>query len=223
MIGAIILAGGAGLRLSALGKPKQFAEIRGKPLIGYALAAFEQCPDIDKIAVVAHEDWRASIPAIGKFHAFAKPGRTRQHSVFSGLLAMRDVLSDNDLVIVHDAARPLVTALDISECLRAVGGYDGATPAVRLKEAAYQSSDGTTIKSLLNRDELFAGQTPEAYRYGKYLMAHDNVDLAAIRGSSELAFKAGMAIRLFPGNPLNFKVTLAEDLDYLDFLLERGK
>jgi 2-C-methyl-D-erythritol 4-phosphate cytidylyltransferase len=223
MNAGVVLAGGKSERLIGFDVPKQFCEVAGVPIIAYALAAFEQCADIDKIVVVASETWRGEISVAAKFHAFAKPGETRQHSIYNGLLALRDTLGDDDFVVIHDAARPLATARDIGECVRAAHGCDGATPALPLNDTVYRSADGETITSLLNRDELLAGQTPECYVYGKYLAAHEGADLSGIRGGSELAFNAGMKIRLFGGNPRNIKITVAEDLNCLKYLLENGK
>ena len=219
---AILLAGGAGLRLGGQSMPKQFIEIGGKPMIEYALDAFEACAAVDKILIVASDEWRERVRVGPKFAGFARPGLSRQASIRNALSAFRNILDEDDIVLIHDAARPLVTERDICACLRAARGRDGATPVLPPKETIYRSFDGETIAALLNRDELFAGQTPEAYRFGKYLSAHECVDLDDIRGGSELAFKAGMNIRLYPGNPLNFKVTEAADFEYLRFLLERG-
>jgi 2-C-methyl-D-erythritol 4-phosphate cytidylyltransferase len=214
MNAGVVLAGGKSERLAESGVPKQFLDVAGSPLVVYALNAFEQCAGIDKIVVVAPEIWRHKIPGTVKFHAFADPGETRQHSIYNGLLALRDTLGDDDFVVIHDAARPFATAREVDGCIRAACGYDGATPALPLKDTVYRSTDGETITALLNRDELLAGQTPECYVYGKYFAAHEGTDLSGVRGGSELAFNAGMKIRLFAGNPRNIKITTSEDLKY---------
>jgi 2-C-methyl-D-erythritol 4-phosphate cytidylyltransferase len=223
MNAGIILAGGTSERFAGFSVPKQFFHVAGVPVIAYALAVFEQCACIDKIVVVASETWRGNIPGTAKLHAFAAPGETRQHSIYQGLLALQDTLLSDDLVVIHDAARPLVTASDVDACVQAAWGYDGATPVLPLQDTVYQSSNGSAITALLKRDELYAGQTPECYAFGKYLAAHAGIDLSSIRGSSELAFNAGMKIRLFGGNPRNIKITAAEDLEYFQYLLESGK
>jgi 2-C-methyl-D-erythritol 4-phosphate cytidylyltransferase len=180
----------------------------------YCVRTFERCADIDIIAIVAPALWERHLCdwlgeyGIGKFKVYAQPGRTRQHSIFNGLLSLRSHCPAN--VIIHDAARPLVTEEDISDCIRAFDGYDGATPAVRLSDTVYQCTDGETITALLNRDELLAGLTPEGYDFTKYLAAHEalgDTELGTIRGSSEIAFKAGMKIHLYKGNPQNIKIT----------------
>jgi len=224
----IILAGGSSERLNELGAPKQFIEIGGVPLIVYCLRMFERCASIDALAIIASESWQEQIRewlekyGIGKFKMFALPGRTRQHSIYNGLLAIQAL--QPKYVIIHDAARPLVTEQDICSCIDESQGYDGATPAVPLTETVYLSEDGATITSLLNRDKLLSGQTPECYDYAKYLKAHiNNTELDNIRGSSEMAAKAGMKIHLYKGNPQNFKVTNIVDFECVKYFIKERK
>jgi len=221
----IILAGGSSERLNQLGIPKQFIEINCVPLIVYCLRMFERCVNIDAIAIVAPEPWQEQINkwlekyGIGKFKMFVLPGRTRQHSIHNGLLAIQSL--QPEYVIIHDAARPLVTEQDICNCIDESKGYDGATPAVPLNETVYLSEDGATITDLLNRDKLLAGQTPECYDYAKYLKAHiNNTELENIRGSSEMAAKAGMKIHLYKGNPQNFKITNIVDFECAKYFIK---
>jgi len=221
----IILAGGSSERLNELGAPKQFIEIGNVPLIVYCLRMFERCASIDSLAIVALESWQEQIRkwveryGIGKFKTFALPGRTRQHSIYNGLFAVQSL--QPKYVIIHDAARPLVTEQDICNCIDESKGYEGATPAVPLTETVYLSEDGATITSLLNRDKLLAGQTPECYDYAKYLKAHiNNNELGNIRGSSEIAVKAGMKIHLYKGNPQNFKVTNIVDFECAKYFIK---
>jgi 2-C-methyl-D-erythritol 4-phosphate cytidylyltransferase len=227
MTAGIILAGGLSERLGELGIPKQFVEICGIPLIMYCLQTFENCTDIDTIVIVAAQERQKQLTdllneyGIYKFKIFATPGKTRQHSIYNALLALQSLKPER--VAIHDAARPLVSKQDISDCIKFSYGYDGATPTLPLNETVYQSKDAVTISALLNRDELFAGQTPECYNYTKYFEAHkalNDTEIGNIRGSSEIAFKAGMKIRLHKGNPRNFKITTAADLEYFKYLIK---
>ena len=206
----LILAGGTGERLKGYDRPKQYIEVEGKLLVSYCLKAFEECLDIDLICVVASKEWQKQ-PGD---YTYAEPGRSRQHSIYNGLLAVKKYEPTN--VIIHDAARPLVTARDISLVINASVGYDGATPALNITDTTYRSIDGKVISEALNRDELFAGQTPECYDYLKYLALHekmDDIDMANVRGSSEIAVKNGLKIALCKGNPGNFKITTNTDLE----------
>jgi 2-C-methyl-D-erythritol 4-phosphate cytidylyltransferase len=229
---ALILAGGRGERMLGLAVPKQFHPVRGRPVITYTLRRFQDCAAITGILVVAEEAWRGMIgewlarDGCTKFLGFADPGETRQESVFAGLLAMEGLMKEDDVVLVHDAVRPAVTEALILACIEEARQRGGATPALRVRETIYRSVDGSRISALLNRNELCVGQTPEGYRFGKYLAAHRSVtraELAGTRGSSELAFRFGMEVGLFPGDDRNFKITTIEDLERFERLEEKGE
>ncbi|MDR2133384.1 MAG: 2-C-methyl-D-erythritol 4-phosphate cytidylyltransferase [Clostridiales Family XIII bacterium] len=231
MNAALILAGGKGERLIGRDKPKQFVEVGGEPLIAHGLRSFEACAEIARIVVVAEDRWRGLISkcvernGISKFVRFADAGAARQESVFSGLLAMEDFMRADDLAVVHDAARPAVTERLIRACVAEAARRDGATPVLPVRETIYRSEDGRGVSGLLDRDELFVGQTPEAYKFEKYLAAHREAtreELARTRGGSEIAFRFGMDIGLFPGDEANFKITARADLERFERSLERG-
>jgi 2-C-methyl-D-erythritol 4-phosphate cytidylyltransferase len=230
MNAGLILAGGSGERLKALGKPKQFCEVNWTPLMMFCLQAFERCAAVDTINIVAAEEHHGMIQGwlerfhITKFCGFALPGRTRQHSVFNGLQGMKAGMAERSRVIVHDAARPLVTEKIIEDCVRFAADCDGATPVIPINDTVYRSEDKMRITALLNRDELFAGQTPECYDFRKYLAVFESMEdgaIAAVRGGSEIAFRGGMSIRLFDGDMMNFKVSTERDWEYFRFLMQR--
>jgi 2-C-methyl-D-erythritol 4-phosphate cytidylyltransferase len=226
MNAALLLAGGLSERIGSLGTPKQFYEVDGKPIIMYSLMCLENCAGISFIAIAAPEEWQERIEdwvkhyAIAKFRMFTPPGRTRQHSVYNGLLALRTILSERDHIVIHDAARPMVCARDVYDCVSTAAGGDGAMPSIKVSDTIYKSTDGVWITGSLDRDELLAGQTPECYDFGKYLAAHDKLtddEIARFRGSSEIAIKSGMRIRLYDGNPGNMKISTLSDLQYFEY------
>lgn len=218
---AIILAGGVGSRMKMIQRPKQYIEVKGRPIINYCLRTFEYHNEIDEIYIVADENWQDYIKEwikkdkITKFCGFAPAGKSRQHSIYNGLIACEGSAGEDSIVIIHDAARPFVTEEIIKECIAGAKELDGAMPVITVKDTVYCSRDGKSIASLLERSELFAGQAPESFRYGKYRSIHDaatDEELLNTRGSSEIAYKNGMKIRLFPGAEKNFKITTMEDL-----------
>jgi 2-C-methyl-D-erythritol 4-phosphate cytidylyltransferase len=233
MNSAIILAGGLSERLSSLSVPKQFYEVEGMPVLIYSLRSFESCEDIANIVVVSSSNWWKRISLwglkynISKLKIFAVAGKTRQHSIYNGLLSLENVKSSDKIrIVIHDASRPLVNANDISESIYKVDGYEGATPYIKANETLYISSSGIAIDGLLDRDKLYIGQTPECYNFKKYLKAHHLVgmeNLSKFHGSSEIAFKSNLPIHLFPGRQNNIKITTLDDLKYFEYLMRENE
>lgn len=226
---AIILAGGVGSRMRSDGLPKQYVDVGGKPVLIYTLEKFENCPSVDRIIVVANEQWKEDILCwadtygITKLCAIAEPGDTRQESVLSGLLACETYLSDeDDMVLIHDAARPLVTCELINACVEAGKDHDACLPVIPMKDTVYCSTNGNSVTGLTDRSTLFCGQSPEAFKFLKYLQLNKNTptaQLKAIRGSCELAYANGLDICMIPGEEMNFKLTTKEDMDRLHKVL----
>lgn len=217
---AIILSGGVGSRLGG-STPKQYIEVNGRPIIDWCVSTFAGRSDIAKIVIVAAHKWldyvKEHVSNYPKCIVYAEAGETRQYSIYNGLKAALDSgCQSDDIVIIHDAARPLVKDKTIEACIRGIEeGFDGVMPALRVKDTMYVSNDGRTISSLLDRGCLRAGQAPESFRLGSYLALHENMpreELLKINGSTELAFKAGQNVKIVDGDEDNFKITTPEDL-----------
>lgn len=220
---AIILSGGIGTRLGT-DIPKQYLEVNDKAIITYCLEKFCNHKDIDALVIAAADQWWDYIqdqiktirPSICIYHA--QPGETRQLSILNSLKVAQQLSHDNDdWIIVHDAARPLVSERLITDCLNARHeNFDGAMPVIPVKDTIYVSEDRKQITGLLDRSKLFAGQAPEAFNLNKYLLAHANLTDDAIRkinGSSEIAFNNDMRIKLIEGDIDNYKITDINDLE----------
>lgn len=158
---------------------------------------------------------------------YAKPGETRQYSIYNALKATHEAgFHEEDFVIIHDAARPLVSHNLINRCLEAVKTADAILPVLPVKDTTYLSEDGKHIKSLLNRSHLWGGQAPEAFAFGKYLKLHNDTpreELLKINGSTELSFKAGHDCQMVEGDPMNFKITTPEDFFNFEAILNERK
>lgn len=224
----LILAGGVGTRMGA-DRPKQYLLAGGKPIIAYALKIFENHPQIDRLILVADETWRDYINEwierehITKPLDYAMPGKTRQHSIYNGLKCCSSYAGERDVVIVHDAARPLVSDQIISDCIAGALEKGGSMPVIPVKDTVYRSVDGNTITNLLTRSEIFAGQAPEGFLFGRYYEIHNSVtdeEIGATAGSSEIAYRHGMEIKLVEGSERNFKITGREDLERFEQILE---
>lgn len=223
---ALILAGGTGVRFGS-DIPKQYIELNSKPVIAYCLDKFTAHPLIDSIQIVADDLWRDYITGFiisDKFRGFSSPGKNRQLSIFNGLSDIKEYSSPEDIVLIHDAARPLVSEKLITDCLNAASEHDGALPVLSLKDTIYMSDDGKSISSLLERSRLFAGQAPEAFKLGSYYDANLALmpeRIFAINGSTEPAVLAGMDIAMIPGDENNFKITTKNDFERFREYIDR--
>lgn len=219
---ALILSGGTGTRVGA-DIPKQYIKVNGRMIISYCLETLAGNEDIDAIQIVADSSWQEEInkwmkesDIEKKFKGFSAPGENRQLSILNGLEDIRAYASDQDKVLIHDAARPMLTDELIAECLKAAIGHDGVLPVLPMKDTVYYSEDGRTITSRLERSRIFAGQAPEVFRLGVYLEANRRLsseEILRINGSTEPAIMAGMDIAMIPGDENNFKITTKADLE----------
>lgn len=228
----IILAGGIGSRMK-LDIPKQYYEVQGCPIIMFSIRKFVNHPLISSIVIVLAEQWKDYVQEkirgesirLGKKIIFANAGESRQHSVLNGLLSLRGIAQENDKVFVHDAVRPLFPLSNITDGIDACDHDDVALPVITVKDATYQSYDGNHLSRILPRQELYSGQSPECVVYGKFFEAHSHFsheELLSIRGCSELAFKAGLSVKLIPGTEENFKITTIEDLHSFEMVLNKS-
>lgn len=226
---ALILSGGAGLRMGG-DIPKQYMTAGGKPLIAYSLENLYLHDRIDGIQIVAEAAWQEKIEKWitaeefrKKFRGFSTPGRNRQLSILNGLEDIRRYAEESDCVLIHDAARPLLSHRQITDCLDGIEGHDGALPALPMKDTVYLSKDGKCVGALLERSEIYAGQAPEIFRLGKYYRANIRLlpeRILHINGSTEPAILAGMDIAMIPGDENNFKITTKADLERFNKIVE---
>ena len=224
---AILLAGGIGSRMK-MGIPKQYVEVKGIPVFIYSFRKFAAHPDIDSITIVCAKEWTSFISEWIQKESFkgsvllADAGISRQHSIYNGLLAIQSLANDDDCVLIHDSVRPLFPLSNISDGILACQVGGAALPVIAVKDATYLSVDGVTVSGILPRHEMFSGQSPECFNYKQYLAAHSlysDDELAQIRGSAELAFRAGIKVMLIPGSECNFKITTIEDLKSFELLV----
>jgi len=224
---ALILSGGTGSRLGT-DIPKQYIEIKGRSVISYCIEQFVKHERIDAVQIVAARRWHETIlgcleqcgcpfyGGMGRVKGFSEPGETRQLSIINGLEDIRQYASESDIVMIHDAARPLVSAQMITDSLAAVEGHDGVLPVLTMKDTVYKSVDGKKISALLDRSSIYAGQAPETFRLGRYYEANRRLlpeRIRTVNGSTEPAVMAGMDIVLIPGDERNFKITTREDME----------
>lgn len=229
---ALLLSGGTGQRLGA-DVPKQYIEAGGKPVISYCIESLSVHEGIDGIQIVADEQWHEAIrgwleeaDVKRKFRGFSLPGKNRQLSIFNGLCSIRTYAEDDDIVLIHDAARPLLSQQMITECLEAIEGHDGVIPVLPMKDTVYESTDGKTISRLLERSRIYAGQAPELFRLGCYYEANRQLlpeRILKINGSTEPAVMAGMKMAMIAGDENNFKITTKADLERFQDIVKTNR
>ncbi len=207
---AVLVAAGRGERFGDE-RPKAFARLGGRVLLAESLERLDASPWIDAIVVVAPPDWEEAVIvlaeelAAGKVAASVTGGGTRAASVRAGLAEVPD---DAAVILVHDAARPLVTDELIERLIRALGeGYDGAVPCVAVTDTVKRVRDGAVVETL-DRTELRAVQTPQVF-VAAVLRA------AAVGEGSDCASLVeanGGRIRAVEGDPHLLKITTPADL-----------
>ncbi len=226
---ALILSGGTGLRLGA-DIPKQYIEVGGRPVIPYCIETLSRHGQIDGIQIVADSAWQENITGwlqtadlCKKFRGFSPPGENRQLSIFHGLEDIKTYADDSGYVFIHDAARPLLSPAQVTDCLEAVQGHDGLMPVLPMKDTVYLSQDGACVTGLLDRSKIYAGQAPEVFRISRYYEANQKLlpeRILAINGSTEPAILDHMDVAMIPGDKENFKITTKADLERFRRMME---
>jgi 2-C-methyl-D-erythritol 4-phosphate cytidylyltransferase len=220
---AVVVAAGRGERLG-VDRPKAFAKLAGRALLAESLERLEASEWIDAIIVVAPEGWEepsillAEEIGAGKVNACVAGGETRADSVRAGL---GEVAEEALVVLVHDAARPVLPEEVIGRVLAPLGeGWDGAVPALPVADTLKRADDDGTVRETVDRSGLYAVQTPQAFMATVLREA-----LAAGEDSSDcagLVERRGGRVRLVEGDPLLLKVTTAADLSFAESLLARA-
>ncbi len=215
MNAALILSGGTGTRMG-LDVPKQYVEVGGRPVISYCLDVFEGSDVVDLIVVVCSEEYKSMIRDLGhgKVKDFADPGENRQLSILSGLNVLKKYIKDDDHVIIHDAARPLVSSETLKMIAQGLESSEAVLPVLPMKDTVYETMDGKVVANL-DRSRISAGQAPEGFLFGKYLKANEALmpeRILDISGSMQPALMYGMDVISIPGDERNFKITTPEDL-----------
>ena len=228
---AIILSGGTGVRLGR-DIPKQYIKVGKKPIIMYCIETMEKTPCVDGFCIVAAAEWQEEIRGwmeqarIQKFMGFAPAGKSRQHSLLNGMsFLMEKNPEEGSKVLIHDAARPNVTPELIESCFEALKEADGSMPVIPVKDTMYLSKDRKEISGLLNRDEIFSGQAPEAFDLHKYYTIHQDMtdeEIGAVRGTAEIGYKKGLTVRIIDGDENNYKITTEVDLEKFKDQMERS-
>jgi len=226
-ITALIPAAGAGRRM-ATDINKQYLELAGRPVLAHTLALFEQHPAIDRIVIVTPAEeiafCQAQIVDRGGFRkvaAIVAGGAERQDSVRNGLRAC--ACADDDLVLIHDGARPLLPAAVIDAAIAAAREHGAGLAAVPVKDTVKQVENGRVVGTP-ERRSLWLAQTPQAFRFGLIAAAHEQAlrDGYAATDDAQLAEHYGHPVHVVTGSYRNLKITTPDDLPMAAALLTSG-
>jgi 2-C-methyl-D-erythritol 4-phosphate cytidylyltransferase len=216
----VLVAAGAGERLG-LDRPKAFAELRGRPLLAESLERLDLCPWVDAIVVAAPAGWEEPVILLAEELAASKVvscvtgGTTRADSVSA---ALADVDEGALVVLVHDAARPLLEDDVVERVLGPLAdGFDGVVPAVSVSDTVKRVERGVVVETVA-REGLVAAQTPQAFLAPALRRACEG-DLTGATDCASLVERAGGRVAVVDGDPKLFKVTTRADLELVEALL----
>lgn len=224
---ALIVAAGLGKRMGHIDRPKQFLLINGKPLLIYTIEAFNKNLEVEQIVVVTNKEHIEEVKELCKSNKLNKVktvvagGETRQQSVYNGLKAIKG--NKGDIVLIHDAARPLVGQRIITDNINACQFYDAVATAIKTSDTIIKSDDQQTITDVPNRKDLYQVQTPQTFKYELILSAHEEAiknKLPDVTDDAKLVLALGHEVHLVEGDKFNFKITTSEDLTLFKALLK---
>ncbi|MCD8209114.1 MAG: 2-C-methyl-D-erythritol 4-phosphate cytidylyltransferase [Bacteroidales bacterium] len=227
MVVALLTAAGKGTRMHQ-DIPKQFLHVENKPVIIHTMEAFQKHPSIDAIMVVTLEPWREVLRAYAKQFGITKlrwvvnGGETGQDSIRNGLEALKEELSGDDVVMIHDGNRPLVSSEVISNSLATFAEHGNAVAVIPCTEVIFESDDGCSSCTSTDRERLFRTQTPHTYTLGDLLDAHkeaEEKELPKMAATCMLMKELGKTTYFSKGSEENMKITTMEDLKIFKALL----
>lgn len=231
---ALLIAGGSGNRMGQ-DIPKQFMHIEGAPIIIWTMKAFQLHPDIDTIAVVCLKGWETVLQSyanqfgISKLKWIFPGGETGMESIHNGIYGLKEEgCKGDDLVLIHDSVRPLLSQEIISSNIAICKAYGYAITGIQCREAILESHDGFTTKTSIPRDTLIRTQTPQTFRLMNIIKAHDiakNKGIVNSVASCTLIAELNedIEMHIVPGSEKNIKITTVEDLEILKALMNTSK
>ena len=229
---ALIIAGGVGQRMGQ-DIPKQFINVDNIPVIVYTMAAFQKHPEIDAIEIVCIDGWHDVLYAYAKQFGISKlenvvsGGKNGQDSIRNGLIAISNRHSaDDDIVLIHDAIRPLVSQDIISDNIRVCRECGNAITVIPCNAAMLKTFDGIQSESQVPRDNLKETQTPQTFFLKDIVNAHKEAldkGIVASVASCTMYIELGKKLYMCKGSEKNIKLTTVEDVEIFKALLNAQK
>lgn len=221
-VSVVILAGGIGSRMKA-DRPKQFLEIDGVPVIVNTLNNFQRNCRIDNITVVCLKDWICYFKEIISTYKLTKVtnvvegGECGHDSTRNGIFSLRENLKDDDIVVIHDAARPLIPQLVINDMLDVAMKNGNACTAIPCHDTVIKTEDQISGIEQIDRSSFLRVQTPQAYKYGMIYNLYKKADEDNKHDfvyANTMAIYYGQRIFFSRGFTSNIKITNPEDIAF---------
>ena len=225
---AIIIAGGSGKRMG-MDIPKQFLIVDDKPVIIYTLEAFQYHSGIDHIIVVCIDGWHEILYSyakqfnISKLVSIVSGGRNGQESIKNGIVEAYRLFSSEDIVLIHDAIRPMVSEEVISDNIAKCQIYGNATSVVPCTTVVLKKSNEEYSNEVVDREQIYLTQTPQAFILGDIMDAHKEASVRGINesvASCSLYIELGKSVYYSCGSEINIKLTRPDDLKIFKALLK---
>ena len=218
---AVIFAGGSGTRMNSKDKPKQFLLIHGKPIIVHTIEVFQNHPDIDAIVVVCIEDWIDYMEELKfryrleKIRKIVPGGATGQLSIFNGLEAAEEISEgDDDIVLIHDGVRPLITPEELTLNIESVKAHGSAITCVKTKETFVLVNDDNKVLKVPDRAHSFVAKAPQSFLLKDIISAQRKAiseGFTNMIDSCTLMQHYGYETYCIIGNYENMKITTPDD------------
>ncbi|MBR4343428.1 MAG: 2-C-methyl-D-erythritol 4-phosphate cytidylyltransferase [Lachnospiraceae bacterium] len=224
----ILLAGGVGTRMGA-DIPKQFIEVRKKPIVAYTLEAFQNNPQIKEIVVVCVNEWIDKMKEITVKYSLTKVkwiiegGKTGHDSIRNGVFFLNDKINKEDIVIIHDAVRPILPQKAINEVIRVAQEKGNASSSISCHPPIVYTDDFESGITDIDRDHVMLTASPQAYRYSLVLNCYKQAEEENIHNTtftSSLLIHCGERVFFADGTTCNIKITKREDLALFEALLD---
>ncbi|RKM60417.1 2-C-methyl-D-erythritol 4-phosphate cytidylyltransferase [Butyrivibrio sp. CB08] len=224
---ALIIAGGTGARMHQ-DIPKQFLTVNDKPIIVYTMEAFERHPEIDGIVIACLDGWQKALDAyinqfnITKVKKVVVAGKNGQDSIRNGVFAIAELYNDDDLILVHDAIRPMLSEDIITNNINVCREKGNAITVIPCMEAMLRSDDEIESEESILRNSLFRAQTPQTVSVGDMVKLHKDALEKGITNSvatCTLLLELGHKTFFAKGSELNIKITTLEDIKIFKALL----
>ena len=230
-----ILAGGKGTRMGKMDLPKQFLMLGTKPVIVHTIEQFILCEEVDQIIVAVPEAWLSyTEDVIQKYLTYAKnihitAGGADRNGSLMNICAYIDKnygITDEDILISHDAVRPFVTDRIIKDNIKYTKEHDAVDTVIPATDTIVESIDGTVISNIPNRNYMYQGQTPQSFKITKLLDVYSKLtdeEKAILTDACKIFTIKGLDVGIVSGEPYNMKITNQFDYKLAGFMVEKGE